>query len=795
MLRIKALNEDTSDSDERDDHTGKGILTREAQEENLHSMYSDFLKLLTEGENEKAKQVLLNLVDGLDVLEKAHNMVSAKQLRYLAYKNLGILIPDDIDYFLRALEIDSSDISLLIKTGMRAFYVSHNFLLARQCFESALQINPKNWMAIDKLLESHFILNDLYSCFLSCMDALDMDMSYKKAKVLLHECNRLFPTLSEHIVKPQYHQYLKLSDDLKPFYDKLMEDMRSLKQKLFKKEEQERIQNEPVRPKLIISCDTSEGSLKLIGLQLQKVLEKIGKDDIPIYTPVDLEIDTTIECEMEELPPDDNVEPPLPAPPTNLKPDECNSKKSGGESQSSVDHVAISDKEQNIVNDSSENSKHDQSASNSSIKRRDKREDSIPFPVEFLDKRRSTRIHKIHNKLEKSNVYDSLMALLPESVSKREPPKLDTLDNATKEEVGKAVINAVEVEREIVKEYLDKISVYIEEKKNKNVRDLIKDYLYEIGKHATHISIPPSFVSLYKIFRKANPLPHAPFAVWGKHVKIDDIWLTLAANELQSFPEELIFLEQMAPTLESILSEDEYTHYEIRLGVMCATREKNLQIFENVLSVLNDKQISVEVCNRNVITEASVKYLIATRCANTLTDMIESGRFEELINLLLPKSESELSSAEEDILSDAIIRSESWQRGVALLSMRMQLTEKRLKLLLKCIETGERAQLHGALFERVVKYASEKASTTAWACLYWALLCEADDEEEEELQVQREKSVVELISLGHQYLTKKGICTENYGEFLGVALEAACSVASSHITAHKDLLSLLDVHS
>ncbi len=206
MIKIKALNECEESSS--DDCTETCLMTREAQEEGLYQLYWNALKTLSSGDEELAKQMLLKLNDNLNnksVQQKAKEESFVNRLRYLTLKNLG-LITNDLNYFLDALELDCSDVSLWIKTGQRAALLL-NYQLSRNCYESAYNLSPYNWIVIDRLIDNYFILHDLYNCYRICCVALDRDNSYDKAICVLNECLRLNPPLLKDLDE-KYKQFI-----------------------------------------------------------------------------------------------------------------------------------------------------------------------------------------------------------------------------------------------------------------------------------------------------------------------------------------------------------------------------------------------------------------------------------------------------------------------------------------------------------------------------------------------------------------------------------------------------------
>lgn len=205
MIKIKALNESVTSSDEEVTNS-QGPVTREAREEALYQLYNQSLKYLKDGETSSAKQLLLKLNEHLNNSAVA-KVTLFNQLRFLTLKNLGMICKNDLNYWLDALEIDATDFSLWIKTGDRAAELG-NYQLSRSCYEEAHSLSQSNWIAIDRLIDSYFILHDLYSCFKLCCKALDFDNGYEKAIILLKEINYLHPPMFKEF-EERHKIYLK----------------------------------------------------------------------------------------------------------------------------------------------------------------------------------------------------------------------------------------------------------------------------------------------------------------------------------------------------------------------------------------------------------------------------------------------------------------------------------------------------------------------------------------------------------------------------------------------------------
>lgn len=124
MIRIRALNDSTDSSDSQDSDYQ---VTREVEEEKLNGLYMSALKFASAGDSENAIQTFEELKNELESdIGKIKDAILLSKLKYLTYKNLGLL-KSDLNLLLDALEIDDSDLNLWITTGKMMMMVQ--FLL------------------------------------------------------------------------------------------------------------------------------------------------------------------------------------------------------------------------------------------------------------------------------------------------------------------------------------------------------------------------------------------------------------------------------------------------------------------------------------------------------------------------------------------------------------------------------------------------------------------------------------------------------------------------------------------
>ncbi|XP_053207626.1 calcineurin-binding protein cabin-1-like [Panonychus citri] len=348
MIRIKALNEDVDTSDSETEEPENGLLTREAQEENLQQLYCEALKLV-DSDKEQAKSELISLLDTLDEFDESSGLTNIVHLKYLSLKNLGLLFPDNLNYFLDALAIDGGDVTLWIETGRRALNQFTNLPLARTCFEEAHRISPTNWVVLDILMGLYYVLNDYSNCLKLAIKGLTKDCHYFKACLLISEMVKHFPSIgSELPVNLQYlHNWNPCEKDLER-KEKILAEFSNLKEKRKRKFlEDETNQNDGRKVFTLNLESTSLSSLQSLTSTLKKIYTEMEKANCPRSTFISIESGTS----------SDDVQ-------------------SADENMSDE----YSDKE----------------------KLNNKPEKRGSFPFEFIDKRRSSRVQKIQNKTSDS---------------------------------------------------------------------------------------------------------------------------------------------------------------------------------------------------------------------------------------------------------------------------------------------------------------------------------------------------------------------------------------------------------
>ena len=495
--------------------------------------------------------------------------------------------------------------------------------------------------------------------------------------------------------------------------------------------EDERAKQEAKRPKLYLNLDKNVNkTLSIIGEKLYNLHDRIKKAMIFPSTPIEV-------C-FDEGSPTQN--------------DSCESE--GGSANTSADEGTNNGTEQK------EKEKEKERKSSSS-------RNSANFPLEYLDKRRSTRVKSLMKggDLDERDLAENIFYLLPESI------KTPINDESSQEEQQKVEENQKkenepkETESDVIGKFIERVKQAKIKRKVLRIYDLIEDYLCELSLHKG-ITIPSIFNQLYLIYREKHQLPCAFTLKIDREISIEQIWLILAANEFKYNKLETMFLTQMITALEIVLPKQSFYEFAIRLFLLRGIKENDNHSLEYALELLEEPDsVNLEIitASKMTIKPSVVKSILESQSQEIMTQMIQQEKYKDLIKLLKSKPESELTNEEEKLLSEAIINSEQWQDGIDIYSSRNELTNTCLKTIKICLERGERVKLTYQLTSKLVKLAASN-SVLAWACLYWGIISE-------EHAVNAKCNVCKFLKLGHKYLGKRGICTGQNGEFLLIALQ------------------------
>uniref|UniRef100_A0A8D8PYN5 Calcineurin-binding protein cabin-1 n=2 Tax=Cacopsylla melanoneura TaxID=428564 RepID=A0A8D8PYN5_9HEMI len=192
-LKLRALSDE---SDESDSETETPRITKELLEEKALKEYREALTLKQQKRFGDAEELLLNLVNS-SLLSEAEGQVgftggriepSLLHLKYGCFINLGSInaeannLEEALEYYVKAIELDSTDINIWYKIGKIALDI-HNLDLAVQAFNNGFQCNESHWPTLDNLITALFSIGDYLSCLYMIWRAFELDADYVKGHV------------------------------------------------------------------------------------------------------------------------------------------------------------------------------------------------------------------------------------------------------------------------------------------------------------------------------------------------------------------------------------------------------------------------------------------------------------------------------------------------------------------------------------------------------------------------------------------------------------------------------------
>lgn len=779
-MKIRALNEpdvSNSTSDESSNDDGKQqTLSKDAIEEQCFEKYQRALVSIQESREDEAKELLEEINEELEDFETEGDALI--QLRFSILKNLGNLATDTIDYYVQALQIDTSDISLWIKAGDRGTRLT-NFSFAKHCYEQALAINPDNLVAIDRLMELYYILHLPFELFDICMKALTLNHRHEKAITLLEEAKKIQPSLNGGSTTT-------LSTDSCP--DRSTSDIISPLIEV-KRKRRFQIQNELQkfkRARLGITLDTARTqSLSSYGNYLIKIYERFSKQGLTRNSIIDVTLNNTLSFSQQFSNGSINSQS------NNQNSSEHNQTTSSQDIEMGIegDGASISDNdksshrnEQNLSSDDIDQTKsNSRGRSNQSFQKGSSLSfAAMLFPMDLGDKRRSSRNRSNQDDTFSFKMkFDELNELLPESLrigaieevlQRRREEQEKNFDTEEKEQHEEPILVETNLEpvREdlIIKDIIESISGKIQTsgstiKNDIKLCDMLYLYLSKLSAKKQN-ALPDAFIKIYKIYRRLCPLPNDVFLDIGNDgVTLEELWFTLTANEILYQHQECLFLLRVLEQLKIYLDEAQHKEYLVRLLLVLGLNSDH-RYFDAALQSIGE-DTKVYASNRKIITRAYIKTLIDRTNEKLQQENENLDDSLELINRLAPKSENEMSDREICSLCSAIKSAQVWQRGLDILNQRNDLN---LDIIINtiniCLKNG--AKMDAILSSKLCKDAISGSRPATWTCLYrgWVGLL-TEDQLIEENTVEKMNAFFEL---GHQTLGKKTSCTTDKGEFL-----------------------------
>ena len=737
---IRALNEVGSSEDGYDSRSvsNQQLYNIETQEENLQAIYTEYLKLMSKSALDDGKNCLLRLFHLIKDLDENQASPVQKNLKYLTYKNLGDLFVDKIEFYIEALSIDDTDINLWLKTAKRAYNHLNDYVLARNCLEFAFKQNSKNWLTVDLLIDCYFILYDYDKCTVLCEHSLKLDQGYLKAHVILNEIKNK-SKIHEHQFDYSIINHQLLADDQCDLILKRLEARRLDRTRLAVEDRLKFLdlqKNNHLELKINLKSDT----LNQLGINLIRLYSESKRKEYSIDAQVHL-----IKQNEEFL----NATNSLPS--NELSNSDEEKSKSPGNQQNSSSKDDYSQQQQNSKSSS--------------------------FPLEYIDKRRSSRVQSIQSKntkdLDDAALLDRITSLFGElcddeiACGGRNGARngANRKDEQTPAKTKSSVDNVYE------RECFTRFIRHLDQLHKPTLLNIFQQFVHFNSTVLKHLAVPAVYKDIYAIYRHHNPLPSSSISFLQEaRFESQEVWSILVANEIQFNFREVFILTELLVYLETSLDEPQFNAFLIRLFILRGVHETNLEFLEfakTKLEQLTDSIYPIYNINNEEITTQLVKALICSQSINNLQKLYEEQKYDQLFELLTP--ELQLNDNDLKLICKSIVESKSFEKGVEIFASREALSSICFDTLLICVKKLRNFEINCRLVKKLLHIAKTQCTVQSWTILLAILMAAPRSKVEEE-------QILKYIELSHQYLGKKSRCNAHSGEYLLLVLEYLINV-------------------
>ncbi|XP_045504042.1 calcineurin-binding protein cabin-1-like [Colias croceus] len=205
MIKIAALNTETEE-----DSGSEEEVSREALEQIALQQYAKVLELQRNGNLPDATQLIKDLLD-TELLYDVKKPAPGEKitgplynLKYVCYKNLaGMLsasgeLEGSMDAYTSASELDDTDVTLWHKLGLVCLRAKH-YERALYAFERGVEINPRHWPCIDKIVTLLLGLDFKEQCIAVIHDALELDPGYLRGIVYRRHIYTVFRHMKDYM--------------------------------------------------------------------------------------------------------------------------------------------------------------------------------------------------------------------------------------------------------------------------------------------------------------------------------------------------------------------------------------------------------------------------------------------------------------------------------------------------------------------------------------------------------------------------------------------------------------------
>lgn len=792
MVKIRALNESgSSDFDENTCDTGQRQFRSETQEENLQSLYSQYLICIQNGQPDQAKSVLLRLYELMQELDIEDASPVQRKLQFLTLKNLGDLFPERIDFYIAALALDERDVILWIKTAKRAFNTNSDYVLSRNCLQRVLRLSPRNWVALDLLIDCLYVLGDAAECMQKCVYALSLDSSYFKAIALADHLTRtcsylkrkygqdLNKYLDESLLKRETEQTEQILSPLKRLKFqrlRLLQDDSDVEMDVDNANQNDHC-SATKKCRELQTWSVTGVSMAQVGEQLIRLYATMRYDPSILQNPIQIvwacpqslqlaselsqgqinTLNSTVTADLERARQSDEID--------------SQEKESNNSNPNSRQGPIKSDMTKEGSQSSKSNSTH--------------RLKEDPFPFEFVDKRRSSRVQKIQNKVREDqgkSEFDKIYEIFNAcncfvdsgSKSNASNSSMNTACNSQTNSQDSTQWSQKDIDLNITRQFFQKLKLL---SSPPHLLTILCMYMDVVCRNLNKAQAPLVFRDIYRVYRHHKSSLEIDCVRWNRNFHETDFWSMLCSLELHYNRIDWFFLWDLLDILiDSELSNLDKMAVKIRLVFAKGVHENRISMLEAALEMITNyrPEINIATATHCKFTKNVIKGQIDAQTVHNLQSYLENRQFDKLFELI--SSDMQLTDEEIDVICRAFTVAEQYERGVNFFAHHKsaRFTELQMKTLLKCLQNVTAAVIPMRMIKKLISHCKESASSPpslssgANITLPWTILLTI-------LAINNESvadaHIVKFIELAHEHLGSRTCCTEADGDFLLLCLD------------------------
>jgi hypothetical protein len=777
MVKIRALNDSgSSDVDENTCDTSQRQFRSETQEENLQDLYTQYLACIQNGEPDQAKQILFRLYELIRELDLEQASPVQRKLQFLTFRNLGDLFPDRIDFYVSALTLDERDVILWIKTAKRAFHSCSDYVLSRNCLQRALKLSPRNWVALDLLLDCLYVLGDHGECIQKCLYTLTLDDSYFKAIALAHHISSTcsYLKLQHESVLNKYLDESLLKREAEQF-GRIMSQLNKLKSERLKclnndsdiemEVDSEHQSKSPKKAELNTQrWEVSGVSMAQVGEQLIRLYATMRYDPSILQKFIDIVWNRPIQSN------DSLITSKSPQVVTLDETKKLNAEDiSSQEKESSGDNSADREAIKNISEEPKEGSQSSKSNNHSRLK-----EDAFPF--EFVDKRRSSRVQKNQSKSQEEQdkeVFDKVSEIFNacrcfvDSTFKQLTNVSNHTSNSQTNSQDSSQESQETVNLMIVEQFFDKLANQPEKPR---LLQMLSTYMEVVCFNLDKSQAPLVFRDIYRVYRHHKSALEVDCVKWNVNYSESEFWSMLCSLELHHNRIDWFFLWELLSMPGTKLTSSQNLSAKIRLVFVKGVYETRIHYLETALELFNSNdRLKVSTATHLKFTPNVIKGQIDAQTVHNLHHYLENRQFDKLFELISP--DMQLTDKEIDVICQAFTVAEEFERGVKFFVQHKnsKFTEFQLRTLLTCLQNSSNPSVPLRTIRKLIHQCKEQSTNSATiATLLWTILLTILMANHDHVA---DAHIVKFIELAHEHLGSIDKCLESEGQFLLVCLD------------------------